>query len=152
MQWPGYNTYYRFVRHPLLNAHPPMNPFIPALQPSKISQMEVKVVFSEDPAFVLSRSGVFLSSQPVLHNLVLSVLHARVAQGDPGRYWMAIQREDVVGVVLQSPLTFPATLTPMEPPVATAMADAIADAGIPLPGVQGEARTAALFSAPGTEP
>ena len=108
--------------------------------------MELKVVFSEDPAFVLSRAGVFLSSQPVLHNLVLSILHARVAQGDPGRYWTAIRREDTVGVVLQSPLTFPATMTPMEPPVATAMADAIADAGIPLPGVNGEAQTAAIFS------
>src|SRR5580698_8287843 len=108
--------------------------------------MELKVVFREDPAVVLSRAGVFLSSRPVLHNLVLSILHARAAQGDPGRYWMAVQREDVVGVVLQSPLTFPATLTPMEPPVATAMADAIADAGIPLPGVNGEAATAAIFS------
>ena len=56
--------------------------------------MELKVLFSDDPAFVLSRAGVFLSSQPVLHNLVLSILHARVAQGDPGRYWMAIQQED----------------------------------------------------------
>ena len=102
--------------------------------------------FSEDPAFVLSRAGVYLSSQPVLHNLVLSILHERVARGNPGRYWMAIQREDVVGLVLQSPLTFPATLTPMEPPVATAMADAIADAGIPLPGVNGESATAAIFS------
>jgi hypothetical protein len=108
--------------------------------------MELKVVFSEDPAFVLSQAGAFLSSRPVLHNLVLSILHARVAQGDPGRYWMAIQREDVVGVALQSPLTFPATLTPMEPPVAMAMAEAIADAAIPLPGVNGEAATAAIFS------
>ncbi len=108
--------------------------------------MELRVVFSEDPAFVLSRAGVFFSSQPVLHNLALSILHARVAQGDPGRYWMAIQREDVVGVVLQSPLTFPATLTPMQPPVAAAMADAIADAGIALPGVNGDAATAAIFS------
>src|ERR1700690_4066063 len=108
--------------------------------------MELKVVFSEDPAFVLSRAGVFLSSQPVLHNLVLSLLHARVAHTDPGRYWIAIQGEDVVGVALQSPLTFPATLTPMEPPVATAMANAIADAGIALPGVNGEALTAAIFS------
>ena len=108
--------------------------------------MELKVVFTEDPAFVLSRAGVFLSSQPVLHNLVLSILHARLAQGDPGRYWMAMRQEDVVGVVLQSPLTFPATLTPMEPPVAAAMADAIADAGIALPGVNGEAATAAVFS------
>jgi len=108
--------------------------------------MDLKVAFSEDPAFVLSRAGVFLSSQPVLHSLVLSVLHARVAQGDPGRYWTAIQRENVVGVVLQSPLTFPATLTPMAPPVATAMADAISEAGILLPGVNGEAATAAIFS------
>ncbi len=108
--------------------------------------MELKVVFSEAPGFVLSRAGVFLSSRPVLHNLVLSILHARVAQGDPGRYWMAVQRQDAVGVVLQSPLTFPATLTPMEAPVTTAVADAIADAGIPLPGVNGEAATAAMFS------
>ena len=108
--------------------------------------MELKVVFTDDPAFVLNRAGLFLSSQPVLHNLVLSLLHARAAQGDPGRYWMAIQGEDVVGVALQSPLTFPATLTPMAPSVAATMADAIADAGIPLPGVNGEAATAAIFS------
>jgi uncharacterized protein len=108
--------------------------------------MELKVLFSEDPAFVLSRAGVFLSSQPVLHNLVLSILHARVAQGDPGRYWMAIQRDDTVGVVVQSPLTFPATLTPMEPSVTTAMADAIAEAGVALPGINGEAATAAMFA------
>src|ERR1700721_2489065 len=99
--------------------------------------MELKVVFSNDPAFVLSRAGVFLSSQPVLHNLILSILHARVAGGDPGRYWMAVQQGDAVGVVVQSPLTFPATLTPMEPPVAKAMADAIAEAGIALPGING---------------
>lgn len=108
--------------------------------------MELKVLFSKDPAFVLSRAGVFLSSQPVLHNLVLSILHARVAQGDPGRYWIAIQRDDTVGVVVQSPLTFPATLTPMEPPVAAAMADAIAEAGVTLPGVNGDAATAASFA------
>jgi len=65
--------------------------------------MEVKVVFSEDPAFVLSRAGVFLSSQPVLHNLVLSILHARVAQGDPGRYWMAIKREELLALYCSRP-------------------------------------------------
>ena len=102
--------------------------------------------FSEDPAFVLSRAGAFLSSQPVHHNLILSILHARAAEGDPGRYWMAIRRHDVVGVVLQSPLTFPATLTPMESPVAIAMANTIAEAGVALPGVNGEARTAATFA------
>jgi GNAT superfamily N-acetyltransferase len=113
--------------------------------------MELKALFTEDPAFVLSRAGVFLSSQPVLHNLVLSILHARVAQGDPGRYWMAIQQDHTVGVVLQSPLTFAGTLTPMESPVAAAMADAIADAGIALPGINGEAATAAAFAGQWTE-
>jgi uncharacterized protein len=108
--------------------------------------MELEILFSEDPAFVLRRAGVFLSSQPVLHNLVLSILHARVAHGDPGRYWMAIQRDDTLGVVIQSPLTFPALLTPMERPVAAAMADAIAEAGVRLPGITADAATAATFA------
>src|SRR5215475_9346070 len=109
--------------------------------------MELKVSFSEDPAFVLNGAGAFLASQPVLHNLILSILHARVAEKTPsGRYWMAIQRDDVVGVVIQSPLTFAATLTPMELPMATAIADAIAEAGVALPGVNGEAATAATFA------
>jgi uncharacterized protein len=108
--------------------------------------MEPKVFFSEDPAFVLGRAGVFLSTQPVLHNLVLSILHARIAHGDPGRYWMASQRDDTLGVVIQSPVTFPAILTPMETPVATAMADAIVEAGVALPGITADAATAATFA------
>jgi uncharacterized protein len=108
--------------------------------------MEIKVLFSEDPGFVLNTAGVFLSSRPVLHNLILTILHARVAEGDPGRYWIAMQGEDTVGVVIQSPLTFPATLTPMQPAVAAAMADAIADSSIALPGINGEAATAAVFA------
>jgi predicted GNAT family acetyltransferase len=109
-------------------------------------RVELKVLFSDDPAFVLSRAGVFLASQAVLHNLVLSILHARAAQGDPGRYWLALRQDKIVGVVIQSPLTFPATLTPMDPPAAAAMADAIAAAGITLPGINGEAATAARFA------
>jgi len=108
--------------------------------------MELEAVFSEDPAFVVSRAGRFLSSQPVLHNLVLSILHARIAQADPGRYWIAIQGDNVLGVVVQSPLTFSAIMTPMEPPVATAMADGIAQAGVTLPGVTADAATAATFA------
>ena len=108
--------------------------------------MELKVLFSEDPAFVLSRAGDFLSSQPVFHNFILTMLHARIAQGSPGRYWVAIQNETAVGVVIQSPVTFPAALTPMQPEVAIAMADAISQAGIALPGINGDAATAAAFA------
>jgi predicted GNAT family acetyltransferase len=109
--------------------------------------MELKVLFSEDPAFVLKKADEFLASNAVLHNLILSILHARLAHADPGRYWIALHREKaVVGVVVQSPLEYPATLTPMEPRVVCAMVDAIADAGVTLAGVNGDAATAASFA------
>jgi uncharacterized protein len=114
-------------------------------------KMGAKVLFSEDPAWVLSNAREFLASQPVLHNLVLSLLEARVARSEPGRYWVAIEQGKTAGVVLQSPLSFPATLTPMEPEVVMAMVDAIAEAGVVLPGVNGDAATAASFAGQWTE-
>ncbi len=108
--------------------------------------MELKMLFSEDPAFVLKRADEFLSSKPVEHNLILSILHARVTHSDPGRYWIALSGETVVGLVVQSPLEYPATLTPMEPRVVSAMVDAISEAGVALTGVNGEAATAASFA------
>jgi GNAT superfamily N-acetyltransferase len=108
--------------------------------------MEFRVLFSEDPGFVLSSAEEFLSSEPVLHNLILSILHARVAQGDPGRYWIALHGESAVGVAVQSPLDFPATLTPMGQRAVLSIVDAIAQAGVTLPGVNGDAATAASFA------
>jgi len=108
--------------------------------------MEFRVLFSEDPGFALRTAGEFLSSEPVLHNLILSILHARVASCDPGRYWIACHREKTVGVVVQSPLSFPATLTPMESRAVLAIVDAIAEAGVPLSGVNGDTATAASFA------
>jgi len=116
------------------------------LRSDKISRMELKVLFSEDPAFVIRRADTFLSSEPVLHNLILSILHSRVAQGDPGRYWIALHGEEAVGVVVQSPLQYPATLTPMEPRAVLAIVDAIVEAGVTLAGVNGDAATAASFA------
>jgi ribosomal protein S18 acetylase RimI-like enzyme len=108
--------------------------------------MEFKVLFSEDPGFVLRSAEEFLSSEPVLHNLILSILHSRVAQGDPGRYWIAVYGEKTVGVAVQSPLDYPATLTPMESRAVLAMVNAIAEAGVTLLGVNGDAATAASFA------
>jgi len=108
--------------------------------------MDVKIDFYEDPVSVLDKAGEFLASQPVSHNLILSILQSRVAQPEPGRYWVAMERDRAVGVVLQSPLSFAATLTPMDRQVATAMVDAIAEMDVALPGVNGEAATAAAFA------
>jgi uncharacterized protein len=109
-------------------------------------EMEINIHFSEDPASVLSSAGEFLASQPVLHNLILTLLHARVAQPESGRYWVAMERGKAVGVALQSPVTYAATLTPMDSRVAGILVDAIAEAGISLPGINGEAATAASFA------
>jgi ribosomal protein S18 acetylase RimI-like enzyme len=113
--------------------------------------MDIKIVFSEEPAFVLSEAGEFLCSQPVLHNLILSILHARVQEPEPGRYWTARHGDQTVGVAVQSPLSFAATLTPMGQQVVTAVVDTIVEAGVSLPGVNGEAATAASFAGRWTE-
>src|ERR1700731_4029590 len=113
--------------------------------------MEIRVTFCDDPASVLSIAGEFLASQPVRHNIILSLLHARIEHREPGRYWVGAQNGRVLGVVFQSPLTIAATVTPMEPHVTAAMVNAIADAGILLPGVNGEAATAATFAGQWTE-
>lgn len=114
--------------------------------------MAIDVAFSEDPERVLSEAKVFLASDPVRHNLILTLLHARVAYSEPGRYWLAKDGDDtVVGVVFQSHLDFFASLTPTSSEAVTRMVEAIAGAGVALPGVNGEAATAARFAGQWTE-
>lgn len=100
---------------------------------------------------MLTEAGAFLASEPVLHNIILTLFHARAAHPEPGRYWVAANGNNVAGLVFQSPLHFAATLTPMQPDVVTAMVDRITDAGMALPGVNGEAATAARFAGQWTE-
>jgi hypothetical protein len=106
---------------------------------------------SEDPGLVMTMAQDFLLSQPVLNNLILSLLEARIARPEPGRYWLASRNGAIAGVVFQSPPTYPAQLTPMESDAAVAMADAIAGSGVSLPGISGEAATAARFAGQWTE-
>lgn len=120
------------VPHPL--------PLLPA------TRMAIKVSFSDDPAWTLAKAEVFLASKPVLHNIILTLLHERVASHSPGRYWVAADGDRIVGVVVQSPLDFAATVTPMPSDVTTALVNIIAEAGVFLPGVNGEAATAACFA------
>lgn len=98
------------------------------------------------PQDVLDRAGSFLATEPVHHNLVLTLLHTRVHVPEPGRYWTVADGEDVVGVVLQSPLQFFATLTPMSRDAIAVAVDAIVADGAEVPGVNGEAGVAADFA------
>jgi uncharacterized protein len=109
------------------------------------------VRFSDEPAAVLARAADFLGSRPVLHNLILTLLHARVAGPEAGRYWIVEPDDEPAGVVFQSPTEFPAVVTPMPADAVAAAVAAIAAAGVDLPGVSGEAATAAQFAGSWTE-
>jgi uncharacterized protein len=106
----------------------------------------MQVRYTTDPADVLADAGAFLRSEPVLHNLILTLLDARISRPGPGRYWYSDG-----GVVFHSPLDFPATITPMRPEEVEVMVDAICEVGVALPGVNGVAATAARFAGWWTE-
>lgn len=84
---------------------------------------------TDDPELVLREAQTFLETDPVRHNVILSLLHARVAVPEAGRYWMVDIDGRAVGVVFQSPLDFFATTTPMPSEAVIAVADAIVDQG-----------------------
>lgn len=113
--------------------------------------MATDVEHTGDPSLVLARAAGHLAGDPVRHNLILTLLHARVQSGEPGRYWIASVDGRVGGVLLQSPLSFPATLTPMDAETVEALAAAVARQGVGLPGVSGEPATAARFAGRWTE-
>ena len=110
----------------------------------------VTVQAFDDPAAVLDASGTFLATEPVRHNLILTLLHRCVTTGDPGRFWI-VEDGPVVGVGFQSPLHYFATLTPMAPAAAEDLAAFIARDGVALPGVNAEVATAAAFAGRWTE-
>ena len=114
--------------------------------------MAIDVELTADPARVLRRAGQFLESDPVRHNLILTLLHGRASNPGEGRYLIATDGEDVVGVVFQSPLTYIATITPMDSEAVRACVELLgANAAASLPGVNGEAATAARFAGQWTE-
>lgn len=113
--------------------------------------MDISVRFYDDVRMFSADAEEFLLSRAILHNLILTIVDRRMAQGEPGRYWAAFRDTRVVGVALQSPLAYPATVVPMERDVTAALVDAIADAGFLLPGVNGEVATAASFAGRWTE-
>ncbi|MGZ4735532.1 MAG: GNAT family N-acetyltransferase [Acidimicrobiia bacterium] len=100
---------------------------------------------------MLGVADAFLASDPVRHNVILTLLHGRVAHPEPGRYWVVDVDGRTGGVVFQSPLHYPATITPMSPEALSAVVDAIVGGDVRLPGATGEAASAARFAGHWTE-
>jgi predicted GNAT family acetyltransferase len=105
-----------------------------------------EVETSDDAAQALTRAGAFLRSSPVQHNLVLSLLQERSIHPEPGRYWMVLDGDEVVGVAFQSPLSFHAAITTLPPAAIPALVEAMAMVAPDLPGVFGEADISSRFA------
>ena len=113
--------------------------------------MGIDVELTTDPATALARAGDFLVTDPVRHNVILTLLHGRVARAVAGRYLVVSAAGHVAGVAFQSPLTFIATITPMTSDIVDACVDVFAGQPPALPGVSGEAGSAARFAGQWTE-
>ncbi len=108
--------------------------------------MTLAVRSSDDPRVALDAAGGFLGAKPVEHNLLLSLLTQRVDRPEDGRYWWAIEGGEVAGFVFQSPLRFRAVVSGAEPQVVDALVELVAEESPGLPGVMGDAATAARFA------
>lgn len=113
--------------------------------------MAIRIELTGDPARVLAVAGDFLAADPVRSNVILTLLHARVAAPREGRYAVARDGDDVIGVVFQSPLSFEATITPMAAEATDACVDALVAADARLPAITGDAGSAARFAGQWTE-
>jgi len=110
---------------------------------------ETDVLATGDPRLVIERAGESLARDPVRNNVLLTLLHARVVDPQPGRYWVV--GADPLGVVFQSPLGFFALVSSMSSEDVSAVVNVMTKARIRLPGVNGEATTAARFAGAWTE-
>lgn len=101
---------------------------------------------TEDGGEALAGAGDFRRSAPVINNLVLSLLQERLSRPEPGRYWTAVDDGKMLGLILQSPLSFHGALTPRASHAVTARVEAVAAEVPDLPGVFGQVDATARFA------
>jgi predicted GNAT family acetyltransferase len=101
-----------------------------------------------DPGGVLARAGDWLETEPVLHNVVCTVVKQAIAHPPAfrnARWFIVEEAGDPVGVAMLTP-PFPLGLTPMPDGPLTELAEALVAALPALPGVAGPGDVAARFA------
>ena len=107
---------------------------------------EYRAAVTDDVARATEATTAFLCTDPVQHNLILTLLEQRQVRPEPGQYGWVTHDGDVVGVSFRSPLIFHAAVTPMPADAVEVLASELASVDPALPGVAGDAATAARFA------
>jgi predicted GNAT family acetyltransferase len=107
---------------------------------------EFTVALEQNVKVALTEAGAFLRSDPVQHNLVLTLLDTRAAHPEPGRYAWVRDGAEVTGAIVQSPLVLHAAVTAIPAAATEALVDELVAAWSDLGGVFGPADTVARFA------
>lgn len=109
--------------------------------------MAIDTFFTSEPATAQTVVGEFLRADPIRHNVMLTLLHARVASATPIRFWWATVDGVVGGALFQSPDDFPVISSVLDPRVVEPLAEEVAAAGgKPIEDVDGTADSASRFA------
>jgi ribosomal protein S18 acetylase RimI-like enzyme len=108
--------------------------------------MSIAVLASADPGLVISQAGELLAGDPVGHNVVGTKLADAIRYAEPGRYWIGMLDGVPAGVAVQQPADTPLAVAPMPAELVSAIAAAIDEGDVALPGVFGPAGTASRFA------
>lgn len=105
----------------------------------------------EDLSQFLARAGEFLRSRPALHTVALTVTEGLRTRGldmygDEAPYFGVLEREGAVRAAYFRTPPHPLQITPLTAEEADALAVHLAGLGRPLPGLSGEADTAAALA------
>lgn len=111
----------------------------------------LRVEQSTDAGVALAACSPYLESEPAERNVMLTLLHDRVVTGVEGRYWWVVDPsaqtyEGVVGFALQTPFDMFAGVVRMSEEALDALVPNVVDNAADLPGIVGEAGTAAAFA------
>jgi predicted GNAT family acetyltransferase len=104
------------------------------------------VALEHNAKVALTEVGATLRADPVQHNLVLTLLDTRAVHPEPGRYAWVRDGDEVIGVIVQSPLVLHAAITAIPATATEALVDNIVGAWSDLSGVSGPADAVARFA------
>lgn len=109
--------------------------------------MTVRIEFTSDWHRVNELAREFLEASALLNALPLTLLDARLRFPQPVHCWIAQDRGQIIGLVLQSPFSSYAEITKVNRRIARMIVHEIHRSGVALPGVIGDAGSAASFAA-----